>query len=248
MMWMVPLISVHQGMAFGAAGVILCAVSDVRPAITAVQSRFENLAQPPKQTHPRPLVDVAKSIAERKSINGNKKLKSVVEKSDAPTATEAWISRSANFRSPGPDFDSHTGPVLSIKSTRRAEDFGLGGSQEVDSDEVSWTSSEGDSDTSDYDSNSDEEGLSSKLAASKSMAEKMALVALSARRHAPSWHVDTNPVTDVLGLFVGLMSLFFIALTSSVPATFGRVYKANARHVNAILPAQDIVEEGDEML
>lgn len=249
-MWMLPLVTVHQGMALGAAGVILCAVSDVRPAITAVQSRFENLSKPQKQTNPRSIESITQSVTERKASK-ERKLKSIASPEFTPTSTEAWFFNAANFGKTAPGFDNRSsGPVLSIKSTRRAgESEGLDlGSNEGESDNESWTTSDEGSYTTDSDTNSHGDNLSRKLTTSKSMKKKMEVVALCARRHAPAWHVDSNPVANVFGLLVGLMSLMFIAMASSFPKTYNQGYKGNTRNGRAILHGDDFVEEGDEML
>lgn len=249
-MWMLPLVTVHQGMALGAAGVILCAVSDVRPAITAVQSRFENLSKPQQKTNPRSIESIAQSVTERKE-NKEKKLKSATGPDFTPTPTEAWLFNAANFRKTAPDFDNRSlGPVLSIKSTRRAEESeGIDlGSHEGESDNESWTTSDEESYITDSDTSNHEDSLSRKLATSKSMKEKLEVVAQCARRHAPAWHMDSNPVANVFGLLVGLMSFIFVAMAFSFPTNYDQGYKGKTRNGKTILPADDFVEEGDEML
>lgn len=246
------LLSLHQGLALGAAGLLICAISEVGPAVKAVRSRFSKLSSSSRKSS-HTLLDASRGAEGGKDNEADVQLQ--VEARPALTRTRSFKKAPS-----GPPVS--TGPILSIKSIRRAADFAMvdpavAGDVVLESDEESWVSDDGrtdssyetdDSDFSSDDGSDRDDGPIKPLSASASIRKSLHVVAAGARRHAPAWGHTDNPVMTVLVLVIGFLQLAFFTLSSGAYAAKARRMLPRRKHQATITSGRRGAVEGDEML
>jgi hypothetical protein len=248
-MFFLTLFSLHQGLALGAAGLLICAISDVGPAIKAVRSRFAKLA-------PGGAGDRGGGDANTDSKSNSKAIKTTNKNVDVRLQVARRLARSRSFKKAASAPPASSGPILSIKSVRRAVNIPVPrvGGTSLGSDVESWSTECGPSDSDDssvYSSSSSScsippmAGASQRLSASASIRKGLAVVAAGARAHTPAWARggEHNVVVGALVLVLGLLQLALVTLSSGAAFPLPRSRRAAAP--TAILDGD---AKGDELL
>jgi hypothetical protein len=237
-MFFYAVMSLNHGLAIGAMGLLLCALSDVRPAVNAVRSRFERLRG---RTVTNDCDEVNIPLTAVKAGPTDQR-KAHVKAREQGTRISIF-SPATNTNCPSPSRDGRKALPLSIKSGRRSseiavaetaanssiyssDEFAVSGFSESSSatSSTSWTS------TSDTESCVRVSGDPEIATKDKSKGKGWAITDVR-RKFQNEWTAEGNPMMAFFALVAGLVHLVFLTLTSASVFTSSR-----SKHVAAILP------------
>lgn len=206
---MLTIVSLHQGLAFGALGLLICALSDVRPAVKAVCSRFERLRPRSDQDYESDTVSVTTSSSDSLSNNDSEQ-----------DLHEAGANEQYPYGSKKPHTTRHMVHVTPTESLVHCDNCVCDQDLSCSS---SWTSTV---DILCTDSDSSDECQPG--SASVSALEK----ARSNLLHKHGWANAENPVVSFLTLIAGILQIVFMMLSSTHNNRPGQKAILPIRHIH----------------